>query len=460
MKNLLNKIVLIIAAFCLTVTLFYNPADVYAASGSVTFGSESYEAENNSQFQIGVYLKADSGMGSYHVELEYDNSRMDYVSGAESEANGVITMEGIAVSNEVKYMLSFKTKSGGDAYVKIKNAIIYTSTAGSTEKLEIAQLPEAAIKISGEDTGSPRQEKQTQQIQYTGPFETDVPHIEPAIKMNNTEYYVVDSNQSVSEEIGWSYKLVPGKLGNLDVMFISNEENDIFLLGLVNANGETSLYSYSNSKKQLFDCKSLQMGSTTYIYTSPYASDNLPKGMTDRVINHNGIVYAVKNDGETGFYTVESGKLKIWNSQKTPENTKITIIKKATLGVVLILVILAALYFVIKEIKAVKKRRGLDFDDDDDEDELEYDDDDDDPYAAEFEITDDDSDEDDFRVNVNFDDFKSNTDDEKDEDKFEREIDFKGFISDDDKEQDDFESDDDEEPEDSTAEDDTTEDND
>lgn len=458
MKNLLNKIVLIISAFCLTVTLFYNPADVYAASGSVTFGSESYEAENNSQFQIGVYLKADSSMGSYHVELEYDNSRMDYVSGAESEANGVITMEGIAVSNEVKYMLSFKTKSGGDAYVKIKNAIIYTSTAGSTEKLEIAQLPEAAIKISGEDTGSPRQEEQTQQIQYTGPFETDVPHIEPAIKMNNTEYYVVDSNQSVSEEIGWSYKLVPGKLGNLDVMFISNEENDIFLLGLVNANGETSLYSYSNSKKQLFDCKSLQMGSTTYIYTSPYASDNLPKGMTDRVINHNGIVYAVKNDGETGFYTVESGKLKIWNSQKTPENTKITIIKKATLGVVLILVILVALYFVIKEIKAVKKRRGLDFDDD--EDELEYDDDDDDPYAAEFEITDDDSDEDDFRVNVNFDDFKSNTDDEKDEDKFEREIDFKGFISDDDKDQDDLESDDDEEPEDSTAEDDTTEDND
>lgn len=456
MKNLLNKIVLIIAAFCLTVILFYNPADVYAASGSVTFGSESYEAENNSQFQIGVYLKADSGMGSYHVELEYDNSRMDYVSGAESEANGVITMEGIAVSNEVKYMLSFKTKSGGDAYVKIKNAIIYTSTAGSTEKLEIAQLPEAAIKISGEDTGSPRQEEQTQQIQYTGPFETDVPHIEPAIKMNNTEYYVVDSNQSVSEEIGWSYKLVPGKLGNLDVMFISNEENDIFLLGLVNANGETSLYSYSNSKKQLFECKSLQMGSTTYIYTSPYASDNLPKGMTDRVINHNGIVYAVKNDGETGFYTVESGKLKIWNSQKTPENTKITIIKKATLGVVLILVILAALYFVIKEIKAVKKRRGLDFD----EDEMEYDDDDDDPYAAEFEITDDDSDEDDFRVNVNFDDFKSNTDDEKDEDKFEREIDFKGFISDDDKDQDDLESDDDEEPEDSTAEDDTTEDND
>ena len=460
MKNLLNKIVFIIAAFCLTVTLFYNPADVYAASGSVTFGSESYEAENNSQFQIGVYLKADSGMGSYHVELEYDNSRMDYVSGAESEANGVITMEGIAVSNEVKYMLSFKTKSGGAAYVKIKNPIIYTSTAGSTEKLEIAQLPEAAIKISGEDTGSPRQDEQTQQIQqtqYTGPFETDVPHLEPAIKMNNTDYYVVDSNQSVSEKIGWSYKLVPGKLGNLDVMFISNEANDIFMLELVNSNGEISLYSYSNSKKQLFDCKSLQMGSTTYIYTSPYASDNLPKGMTERVINHNGIVYAVKSDGESGFYTVESGKLKIWNPQKTPENTKITIIKKAAMGVVLVLVILVALYFVIKEIKAVKRRRGLDFDDD--EDELEYDDydDDDDPYAAEFEITDDDSDEDDFRVNVNFDDFKSNTDDEK-EDKFEREIDFNGFISDDDKDQDDFESDDDEEPEDSTAEDDTTED--
>ena len=106
-KRLLNRITYITTVFCMLAALFYCPTAVYAAAGSVTFGSESYEEDNNTQFQIGVYLKTDSDMGSYHVELQYDNSRMEYTGGADSEENGVITLEGVGVSNEIKYMLSF-----------------------------------------------------------------------------------------------------------------------------------------------------------------------------------------------------------------------------------------------------------------------------------------------------------------------------------------------------------------
>ena len=100
-KIVLNKIVYAVAIMCMVITILYCPTDVYAATGSVTFGSESYEARDNSQFQVGVYLKTESKMGSYHVEVDFDKSRMEYTGGAESESNGVITLEGIGVSDQI-----------------------------------------------------------------------------------------------------------------------------------------------------------------------------------------------------------------------------------------------------------------------------------------------------------------------------------------------------------------------
>lgn len=318
-KIVLNKIVYAVAIMCMVITILYCPTDVYAATGSVTFGSESYEARDNSQFQVGVYLKTESKMGSYHVEVEYDKSRMEYTGGAESESNGVITLEGIGVSDQIKYMLSFKTISGGDAYIKVKNAYIYTSDANSTEQFDMTELDEAGITIEGEDTGTPRTEEPTE---YVGPFETDIPHLEPSIKLNDTDYYVVDSNQYVPESVSWKYVLVPGKLGDMDVTFYSNEAQDIFFLSLVDSNGETHLYSYSNSQKQLYECNFYNTGNTIYYYTSPYASDSWPEGLTEDVIKKQNICYALRSDGESGFYKVEADKLTLWNVDENIADAK------------------------------------------------------------------------------------------------------------------------------------------
>lgn len=394
-KRLLHRITYITTVFCMLAALFYCPTAVYAAAGSVTFGSESYEEDNNTQFQIGVYLKTDSDMGSYHVELQYDNSRMEYTGGADSEENGVITLEGVGVSNEIKYMLSFKSKSGGDAYINVKNAVIYTSQTGSTEQFEVTNLPEAPIKILGEDTGAPRQDEQPQQPQYVGPFETTVPHLEPAIKMNNTDYYVVDSNQYVPDSVKWKYTLVPGKLGDMDVTFLSNEANDIYFLTLVDANSETHLYSYSNTKKQLFECDFYNSQDKIYYYTSPYACDNWPKGLTSVVAEKQNVCYALTDAGETGFYIVESGALKPWSADSNLEDAKQFTGKKIIVLIImilLVLIVLFAMYFMLKEIfrnvrrkKRYIQRRELD--------------DIEDPYAPEFES--DEEDESDEKQNQN-----------------------------------------------------------
>ena len=379
-KRVLNKIVYVAVVLCMVITILYCPTDVYAATGSVTFGSESYETQNNSQFQIGVYLKTESKMGSYHVELEYDNSRIDYMGGADSEENGVITLEGVGVSNEIKYMLSFESKSGGDAYIKVKNAVIYTSQAGSTEQFDVTNLSEAPIKISGEDTGAPRQDEQQQQ--YVGPFETTVPHLEPAIKMNNTDYYVVDSNQYVPDSVKWKYTLVPGKLGDMDVTFLSNGANDIYFLTLVDANSETHLYSYSNTKKQLFECDFYNSKDKIYYYTSPYACDKWPNGLTSVIAERQNVCYALSDDGTTGFYEVESGELKPWSVDEEFEDAKQLNVKKIIVLIIMILlvfIVLFALCFMLKEIfrnerrkKNYIQKRKLDYIED--------------PYAPEFEL--------------------------------------------------------------------------
>lgn len=364
-KRLLNRITYITTVFCMLAALFYCPTAVYAAAGSVTFGSESYEEDNNTQFQIGVYLKTDSDMGSYHVELQYDNSRMEYTGGADAEENGVITLEGVGVSNEIKYMLSFKSKSGGDAYINVKNAVIYTSQTGSTEQFEVTNLPEAPIKISGEDTGAPRQDEQPQQPQYVGPFETTVPHLEPAIKMNNTDYYVVDSNQYVPDSVKWKYTLVPGKLGDMDVTFLSNKSKTIYFLTLVDSKGETHLYSYSNSEKQLFECNFYNNGKYIYYYTSPYACDNWPEELSLDVIKAQNVCYVLKNNGVTRFYTVNSdGSLSRWNPQEGESYEENKNIKYFAAFIILLLipiVIIVIAYLVTKRIKINRRRKDDDF---------------------------------------------------------------------------------------------------
>lgn len=397
-KIVLNKILYAVAVLCMVITILYCPTDVYAATGSVTFGSESYEAQNNSQFQVGVYLKTESKMGSYHVEVEYDKSRMEYTGGAESEANGVITLEGIGVSNQIKYMLSFRTISGGDAYIKVKNAYIYTSDANSTEQFDMTELDEAGIKIEGEDTGTARTEEPTE---YVGTFETDIPHLEPSIKLNDTDYYVVDSNQYVPESVSWKYVLVPGKLGNMDVTFYSNEAQDIFFLSLVDSNGETHLYSYSNSQKQLYECDFYNTGNTVYYYTSPYASDNWPEELSLDVIREQGICYALNSDGSTGFYTVNTdGSLTEWNPKagvafEADKNRKY-IIAFVVLALVITIVTVLTCYITInaKKNKRRKKRHTQEKDiyiqeyvDIDDDDIIDYDSDEREPVISVRNVT-------------------------------------------------------------------------
>lgn len=143
-----KKYTTLLTIICMVITLLVDPARVLAAEAELTFGSEEYEQSNGSEFHIGAYITADESIGDYHVEIKYDNLRMEFVSGAENvdTENGIITLEGNERKSTIKFWLKFRAISGGDASIEFVNAIV--------SDYEITTYGNAPITISGEDTAA------------------------------------------------------------------------------------------------------------------------------------------------------------------------------------------------------------------------------------------------------------------------------------------------------------------
>lgn len=143
-----KKYTTLLTIICMVITLLVDPARVLAAGAELTFGSEEYEQSNGSEFHIGAYITADEAIGDYHVEIKYDNLRMEYVSGAENvdTENGIITLEGNERKSTIKFWLKFRAISGGDASIEFINATV--------SDYEITTYGNAPITISGEDTAA------------------------------------------------------------------------------------------------------------------------------------------------------------------------------------------------------------------------------------------------------------------------------------------------------------------
>ena len=143
-----KKYTTLLTIICMVITLLVDPARVLAAEAELTFGSEEYEQSNGSEFHIGAYITADESIGDYHVEIKYDNLRMEFVSGAENvdTENGIITLEGNERKSTIKFWLKFRAISGGDASIEFINATV--------SDYEITTYGNAPITISGEDTAA------------------------------------------------------------------------------------------------------------------------------------------------------------------------------------------------------------------------------------------------------------------------------------------------------------------
>lgn len=131
-----------------------------AADAVVRFGSGWYEKNQNDLFPMGIYVQnlvpdtaTDSerynGVGSYHLEISYDTTRLQYSSGATSIADaGVITLDGVGNNNGTanKTMIYFNALYGGETYVTVTAAEVY-SVDGTL--MNVTSLGTVKVTVAG-----------------------------------------------------------------------------------------------------------------------------------------------------------------------------------------------------------------------------------------------------------------------------------------------------------------------
>ena len=340
-----KRIILLGTFFVLAIGI---PWEIRAENATVTFGSNYYTATDNETFPIGVYLNGDSRIGTYEVKISYDNRRLEYTGGGDSEENGVITLSGTGVNAQVKYMLKFQTRSGGTADIKIESAVIHTA-GENAEEIDVATLASTYVTISGEDTvgDTPPEESQETETGEENPV-SDIPTV-MEVPVEEQTYYLVDLSRYTPENIDFQYDTGTITYQGTEVAAYLSANGDISFVYLADSQKNLYLYAYSSEKDKLYPCNSITVNGEKYYFMSPYVCSEWPQELTLDIIQSESIVYAMDLEGQTGFYKITTGnKLETWNPNEGQENfqnqMKILIIILAVTLMIMFLAILLVIH--------------------------------------------------------------------------------------------------------------------
>lgn len=340
-----KRIILLGTFFVLAIGI---PWEIRAENAAVTFGSNYYTATDNETFPIGVYLNGDSRIGTYEIKISYDNRRLEYTGGGDSEENGVITLSGTGVNAQVKYMLKFQTRSGGTADIKIESAVIHTA-GENEEEFDVATLASTYVTISGEDTvgDAPPEESQETETGEENPV-SDIPTV-TEVPVEEQTYYLVDLSQYTPENIDFQYDTGTITYQGTEVAAYLSANGDISFVYLADSQKNLYLYAYSSEKDKLYPCNSITVNGEKYYFMSPYVCSEWPQELTLDIIQSESIVYAMDMEGQTGFYKITTGnKLETWNPNEGQENfqnqMKILIIILAVTFVIMFLAIFLVIH--------------------------------------------------------------------------------------------------------------------
>ena len=310
--------VLLLSLLIIAVYVFGMPKRIYAEEATVRFGSNYYKATDNETFPIGVYIQGESQVGEYYVEVFYDNKRLEYIGGGDEEEDGVITLSGEGLRDQVKYMLEFRTLSGGTAEVGIKSAEVRRA-GEDAELFEVEELITTAVYIDGEDVVASQEAEEAEEGDETQTELEDISEktdisLAGEVLIDEQKYYIVDLAEYLPEEMDWNWQKVSGKYEEQRVTWVTNMDMSILFLYLMDEQGELHLYAYSQEKEKLYPCNTLMVNGSKYYYMSPYVQREWPEQLTLDIIKQESIVYAMDLSGECGFYKIGSGNILIpWN---------------------------------------------------------------------------------------------------------------------------------------------------
>ncbi len=129
-----------------------------AADIQVRFGSNFYEKNQNERFPMGVYVEnvdgTTEGIGSYHIEIAYDTTKLQYSDGASGiVGDGVIFIDGVGVTDgsQNKTMIYFNALQDGASSVSVIGAVVYDAAGNSLNVVSLGAVQVTVIAVPGAD---------------------------------------------------------------------------------------------------------------------------------------------------------------------------------------------------------------------------------------------------------------------------------------------------------------------
>lgn len=344
-EEMKKSIFSIIAMVFISFVFMHDQLDVYAADAAISFKESQYIVDEGDEIEIQVNINADGNIGYYEVKLRYDNTRMTYVSGAEEEKDGILTLKGTGWGKEVDYEhLKFKAVSGGNAGIAVQEAHIY-SNDGDMASYSVSAKPTAAVSINGDDHGENSffdqllEEESVNETQNTYGIKTDKPVV-GCINKDGENYYILDITDYEPQISLWNYTPVTGSYMKKNITYISDKDCNVNVLLIMDADGNQSMIAYNTETSQYYAVHELQEQDSTYYVMSVLACKDIPNQMTEEEISSNTVCYAIGKDGSGGYYRyTKNGKLENWENGNTKSESA-GISRRTVLNIIWIILIL------------------------------------------------------------------------------------------------------------------------
>lgn len=350
----------------LLIALLGDP--VYAAEASVEFDQESYTIQREELLELEVFIQAEGQIGAYRVSLRYDTARMEYISGAEEETDGLITLEGTGLDSQVTYVLAFRAIGAGEAGIQVMDAVI--SSAGEDAfGYEVSMLSAVPITIEGDaaegdaSEGSSFFDQFPEDKQDVGGIiygiSTNIPVTGSIVDGGGNILYVVDLADYEPEMKLWDYRLVTDAYINQSLTYFTDHQRNVRVVLVMDERENFFLYAFEKTTQRFYPVSEIISEGITYYIMSLKACQTLPEGLTQE--DAEIIFYGISESGAGGYYRYTvSGLLEEWAPALWPDEDGTGTGKAyAAAAVIGILTILLAIVLVISLTVRESTRRTI-----------------------------------------------------------------------------------------------------
>ena len=309
MKNRIRKIRLILSVLMAAVLIFMGSVTVWAADAYIGMSSANTGAESGTSVVVTAEITSDSQIGTYYVELEYDSSRLTYVSGADSGADGIATLTGTGMSSTVKYELKFTAAQGGEGGIYVRAALVNDSNGTAMGTSDSGLL---SISISGQSDSSASFSQKLEEEQDI--LASSMPLAGTIHDQDGNTYSVVDVTQTKPDGLDFDYETNEVSFEGQAIICATDNSGVLNIVPLMDSDNNISLYAINGDMFYLMsDFK--DASGNRYKYVTLDACPTMPQTLASSTDMWDYVIYAVDTDGNGSFSMInEDGNLDIWTT--------------------------------------------------------------------------------------------------------------------------------------------------